>query len=240
MDKEHIIAEIKRTAEANGGQPLGKARFFSETGIKESDWAGKYWVRWNEAVREAGYEPNELQGAYGDEDLLRLFADLIRDLGHYPVVAEVKMRARHDACFPSHNTFARFGRKGEMASRVFEFCVEHDNYTDVAEICAPIARSRTDDRQTESTEPAPSMGFVYMMKSGRFYKIGRTNSMERRTREIGIQLPAKLTLIHTISTDDPIGIERYWHQRFADKRKNGEWFELSANEVIAFRRRKFM
>ena len=50
MEKQHIIDEIKRTAEKNGGVPLGKRRFFSETGIAESDWYGKYWVKWSDAV----------------------------------------------------------------------------------------------------------------------------------------------------------------------------------------------
>jgi hypothetical protein len=37
MIKQHIIDEIVRTAEKNGGSPLGKKRFQLETGIKESD-----------------------------------------------------------------------------------------------------------------------------------------------------------------------------------------------------------
>ena len=45
MDKEYILKEIKRTAEENGGIPLGVASFFRETGVKEFDWRGKIWAR---------------------------------------------------------------------------------------------------------------------------------------------------------------------------------------------------
>lgn len=44
MDKQHIINEIKRTAEKNNGIPLGTERFYAETGIRKTDWYGKYWA----------------------------------------------------------------------------------------------------------------------------------------------------------------------------------------------------
>jgi hypothetical protein len=44
MNKEHIIAEIRRTAELNAGVPLGRLVFFNETGIKESDWKGRFFA----------------------------------------------------------------------------------------------------------------------------------------------------------------------------------------------------
>jgi len=82
--------------------------------------------------------------------------------------------------------------------------------------------------------------FVYLLKSGKFYKIGRTNSVGRRQYEIATQMPEEVTEVHRISTDDSTGIERYWHQRFASKRLKGEWFNLSKEDIATFKLRKFM
>ena len=81
MDRQHIIDEIKRTAASNGGSPLGVERFFQETGIKDTDWAGKFWVRWGDALREAGFEPNEFDAAYDRTMLIEKFVSVVRELG---------------------------------------------------------------------------------------------------------------------------------------------------------------
>ena len=94
--------------------------------------------------------------------------------------------------------------------------------------------------ELNSDETDVEFWYVYLMKSGRFYKIGRSNSVERRNYDLGIKLPEDLSIVHKIKTDDPIGIEAYWHKRFEEKRKKGEWFDLSSDDVKAFKRRKFM
>ncbi len=69
MKKSQILDEIRRTTAVNGGKALGKGRFLAETGIKESDWHGKFWVRWGDALREAGFEPNRLNAAHSEDHL---------------------------------------------------------------------------------------------------------------------------------------------------------------------------
>ncbi|MBN2020728.1 MAG: GIY-YIG nuclease family protein [Sedimentisphaerales bacterium] len=79
------------------------------------------------------------------------------------------------------------------------------------------------------------------MKLGKYYKIGRTNDpVEKRKYEIGLKFPENPKTIHEIKTDDPIGIEAYWHKRFENKnvRDKTEWFDLSSSDVKAFKRWK--
>lgn len=238
MDRDFIIAEIRRCADENGGVPLGKGRFQDETGIREGDWSGRFWVRWGDALSEAGFAPNQMNPAYSDDDLLRSLALLARELGHFPLGTELKLRARRDDGFPSHNTFSRFGSKPQRIARLAAFCAEKDEFSDVHELLSPLVVEAQRSDPSDAADTRSVAGTVYLAKSGKHYKIGRTNDTGRRLHEIRIHLPERLTLIHEIKTDDPPGIERYWHERFADKRTNGEWFLLNASDVAAFKRRR--
>ncbi len=241
MDKRHILEEIKRTANANGGRPLGKSLFWEATGIKESDWRGKYWENFGDTQEEAGFARNIKQGAYDETLLIEKLITLIRALKRFPTVAALRIKRRSDPSFPSSEAFVRFGREKEQrVAKIHAYCSGRPGYEDVLAICdAAIATSEPLESDSGSGVER-DFGFVYLMKSGRYYKIGRTNHVGGRERDLAIQLPDKLTTVHSIRTDDPIGIESYWHNRFDGKRRNGEWFDLSNEDVIAFKRRKFM
>ena len=92
MKKTEILDAIRKAAETNDGVPLGRERFEQQTGIKESAWSGKYWTRWGDAVREAGYNPNPMNQPHPVEDLLRPLAELSLELGHFPTQPEMNLK----------------------------------------------------------------------------------------------------------------------------------------------------
>ena len=223
----------------NGGVPLGREAFLRATGIKQTDWYGKLWVRWGDALREAGFSPNQMQERLPDEQVLQKLVGLVRELGHFPVHGELRLKERQDPEFPTHGVFARLGSKRQLVQKVVAYCKAHDGYEDVVRLC-DSALSALPETRHEQPSDEPPVGFVYLLRSGRYYKIGRTNAAGRRERELAIQLPDKAHTVHVIRTDDPPGIEAYWHKRFEARHKNGEWFDLTAADVKAFKRRKFM
>lgn len=242
MTKEEIINEIKRTTVANGGVPLGWRKFATETGIRDPDWKGRYWARWSEALKEAGYEPNEMTKSHGAIALLDKYAKLALQFGHLPAEYDIRIEINKGLEFPDSNTFRKqFGGKPKFVERLREFCLARPEYASVVGFCDNyVPRSRGE--QEVQSPAGTQIGYVYLLKHGsrREYKIGRTNNALRREGEIAVELPEKVQPVHVIKTDDAAGIEAYWHRRFADKRKNGEWFELNASDVAAFKRRKFM
>jgi hypothetical protein len=241
MDKQYILDEIRRTAKENGGKPLGRRQLFESTGIREADWRGKYWEAFGDAQEEAGFPRNTKQAPYDEILLIDRFIALMRERNRFPTESILRMKATTDASFPSSKVFNRFGSsKQHRIDKIRSYCKGRAGFEDILAICdatAPAAESTESNNVAESQE---SFGFVYLMRSGRYYKIGRTNHVGGRERDLAIQMPDRLSTLHSIRTDDPVGIEAYWHNRFAARRKNGEWFDLSAADVKAFKRRKFM
>lgn len=241
MTKEFIVDEIRRVALELGRAP-GRGEFFARTGITPSQVAGVFWPTWGDALADAGFEPNALQKAHSDVTLVASLADLTRELEHYPTRNEMRLKRRADPAFPTHGAFDRFP-KHELITRVRDYCETTGGYEDVIKACdAALDVTPKTNKQTRP-EPTAVHGFVYMIGCGSGkYKIGRTNSPLRRHREIRLDIPFATSLVHSIATDDPAGIEAYWHKRFEVKQIPGtqEFFKLDAADVAAFKRRKVM
>lgn len=234
-----MLAAIRREAAANGGEPLGIRRFEDQTGIARNAWRGRFWARWSDALHEAGLTPNNWNPATPKDELLAEIAALVRQLGHWPTRDEIDLARREGTrIVAASNIYRRLGTRAEQVAQVYEWATTRSDWADVATTLQPlIAFAHT---PKSATLRPVVVGYVYLLKHGRHHKIGRSNSTGRRVYEIRLQMPERVDIVHEISTDDPEGIEAYWHRRFAAKRANGEWFNLSPDDVAAFKRRSYM
>jgi hypothetical protein len=240
LTKDQIVEEIKRSAAANGGVPPGWRKFRTETGIGERDWLGKHWARWSEALRDAGFESNKFKEPYTKDELLERYAKLTLEFGRLPTDRDIRLAVAKGAQIPNGKTLAgKFGGKTLLIEKLREYCHSRPDYSQVVPLCEAYTPRDRDDGLVPARDDG-QIGFVYLMRSAKYYKIGKAMLTSRRQRELAIQLPERLILVQEIKTDDPFGIEAYWHNRFAQRRRNGEWFELTAADVAAFKQRKFM
>lgn len=234
--KTKMLDDIRQLAASLDGRTPSIREFEEATGVREAAWRGVHWANWTEAVTEAGLTPNPLahERRIDDDVLLEHLAKACRQHGRVPTVAQLRMQRRADPEFPYVKTFERrFGGFASIGARIREWAAKHDAYRDVADLLG------TADPEQDAASSARSDGSVYLLRSGDFFKIGRSDELERRVKEIRVALPDVATLMHTIQTDDPPGIEAYWHRRFAEKRANGEWFKLTRADIAAFKRRRF-
>ena len=168
----------------------------------------------------------------------------LTELGRIPSEGELRVKNHTDKNFPGREAIrAQLGLKVQRIDALLQYATSINAPESTLEIIRTAVAALPREATPEADLVARSReldGYVYLMKSGRNFKIGRTNAVDRRQYEIGMQLPEKLEPVHSIRTDDPSGIEAYWHGRFNDKRLNGEWFRLSTDDVRAFKKRKFM
>jgi len=232
---ESVIKTYKTLVSERGGAPIGERVFIRETGISRYHWMGGYWRSWSAFQEAAGYSPNDQTQKIPDEVVLRHFAELALERGEAPTEADLNIKRKQDPSFPGKMVFRRWGSRDALLDAVAEFCEGKEEFAPVLELLQQGSSNRLDLR----LDALRVNGFVYLLRSGKNYKIGRTNAAGRRLRELAIQLPQKPDTVHVIETDDPEGIEQYWHRRFAEKRQGGEWFALTADDVRAFKRRRF-
>jgi Meiotically up-regulated gene 113 len=234
--RQGILTEIRRLADRAGGRPPGQTYFESETGISQGKWRGVYWARWGDALKEAGFEPNEWTSKKDTKTILEKFAELTLELGSTPTKSEIDLMRRQDNSVPSSkHIIGHFGSKNGLAKALLDIAASDDRFSALTDI---VVVEHNDGAEI-SGGAASIDGWVYLIKSGENFKIGRSDNLERRVKQINIALPEAASLFHAIQTDDPVGIEEYWHKRFADRRLNGEWFKLTKTDIAAFKRRKF-
>ncbi len=79
-------------------------------------------------------------------------------------------------------------------------------------------------------------GYVYLIRSEYGYKIGKTVNIKNRTNLFSVKLPFRIELVSYAWFENYSKAEREFHDRYATKRLEGEWFDLSASDVAEVKR----
>ncbi len=240
MNKEAIIKKIKALAEERGGH-VSFDVFIEESGITAQWLRGQEWFRgWNNLLTELGLRTRNFGTPRTPPMVVATaVAKLIVREGCWPKEDDLRREKKRDSSFPSIAVIRPLKKSGELARLIKSLGENDKRYANAAQIVAEqfgIADKNISDAETVERV----RGYVYLLRSGRRYKIGKSNDPSRRYREVRLELPDETHQVHTIPTDDPSGIEAYWHYRFSDKRvRNTEFFELNGADVRAFKLRKY-
>ncbi|MBX3379534.1 MAG: GIY-YIG nuclease family protein [Phycisphaeraceae bacterium] len=229
-----IVNHVKEFAAANEGKPPSREVFTFKFGIKSAAWRGVYWAKWADVLVEAGLKPNHVR--LSNPELLDTYAEYALELGRLPTAPDLRLRSKQGRPTAKWLTYrTRFGSRAGVNASLLQHVVGQPHEQQIIAICREgVSRGRY--RRPNAILP----GFVYMMKSGPLYKIGKALSVEARHKKLSTLMPEDLVILHRIQTDDSYGVEYYWHKRFATKWVKGEWFNLNDDDVKVFRERTVM
>lgn len=86
------------------------------------------------------------------------------------------------------------------------------------------------------------IGSVYFITEVPFsgkIKIGRSKNIRRRCQQLQVGNPNKLAVLHHITTNDNIALEKQLHAEFHRYHIRGEWFAISQETALAVYRRYY-
>jgi hypothetical protein len=239
MDKSKIIAKIKELADENGGH-IGFEVFLDATGIKRGWLRRQLWfTTWNDLLAEQGRTTRKFSTVKTEpEKIVEAVAQLILRISAWPTDDQLLQERSRDSTFPSINVIRPIRKTGELARLISNLGVLNSDFALASKIASK--QIPTIAKEIYLLPQEKIKGYVYVLRSGRRFKIGKSNDPSRRYREVKLELPEETIQVHTIATDDPSGIEAYWHTRFAAKRvRNTEFFDLNADDVRALKRRTY-
>ena len=73
--------------------------------------------------------------------------------------------------------------------------------------------------------------YLYIIRNGLYYKIGYSSNWSKRYKNYKTH-SGVVDLVYLSKQQDSFSLEAYLHNLFKDKRVNGEWFDLSNEDVL--------
>lgn len=75
---------------------------------------------------------------------------------------------------------------------------------------------------------------VYFIGCNEYTKIGYTNDIKRRMREIQTCNPYNIKLLYIINNVHNVSIEKHAHLHFKQYHIRGEWYKISDSQINSF------
>lgn len=237
--KGEIADAYRKSVAAHGGKVVSQRVFIRETRIRVPYWRGRYWPSWSAFQADLGFVPNQSRRTrIPEEVLLARFAELALEINRLPAQDDLEQRRKRDRSFPSSNPFGRI-RRDDFLMKLEAWCKGKPEFAPVARMIEQRRARILARRRDDSTR---FRGLVYLVMpydDAFMYRIGSLRARGARLRRNSVRLGGQARTLHVIDTDDPEGIERYWRQRFKDKRLPNNLYRLLPDDITAFRWRKF-
>jgi len=80
-------------------------------------------------------------------------------------------------------------------------------------------------------DPEDDCGWIYILRAGHYYKIGRTKDIRQRFGALSAIPPFPTEIVHVFKSVCMHQDEAELHEQFSDKRCAGEWFALTPDDV---------
>ena len=77
----------------------------------------------------------------------------------------------------------------------------------------------------------PLVGYIYLLRQGDIFKIGRSKNPSERRRVHNNTSPVEVSLEHKLHVIDMESAESWLHRRFKQKLIKNEWFRLTPEDV---------
>jgi len=109
-------------------------------------------------------------------------------------------------------------------------CLKLANRLDESTSKNPEIRRVINQARENGMLHSSNQGYVYLIQDNDLFKIGHTKNIHRRMLDIHTSNP-KAVLLHSIESVDQTLLESCLHREFKEKRKIGEWFKLTPDDV---------
>jgi DNA-binding MarR family transcriptional regulator len=110
------------------------------------------------------------------------------------------------------------------------FNLENQKYVTLEEM-NEIREKRTDEYNSDEIKTT-NVGYVYIIKSEYGYKLGKSKKIEDRLSLFNVKLPFKIDVVGYYMVKNMSKMETYLHKKYNHLRLEGEWFNLSKEDLL--------